>query len=85
MDLVCFTKCLTVQRHAAALEDEYRRMECPADLQTINVSFTQLASSSENKQANLTMSEQQSQSSDGSGQIPHDSLKSLSVMKILKL
>ncbi|KAL3998353.1 Ubiquitin-conjugating enzyme family protein [Acanthocheilonema viteae] len=75
----------SLKRHAAALEDEYRRMECPADLQSINVSLTQQANISENiQQANLT-DEDQPQSSDDSVQIPHDSLKSLSVMKILKL
>ncbi|EJD76030.1 ubiquitin-conjugating enzyme family protein [Loa loa] len=67
----------SLKRHAAALEDEYRRMECPADLKSTSASFIQ--------QASLMINEQQSQSSDGSGQIPHDSLKSLSVMKILKL
>uniref|UniRef100_A0A158Q7N3 UBIQUITIN_CONJUGAT_2 domain-containing protein n=1 Tax=Elaeophora elaphi TaxID=1147741 RepID=A0A158Q7N3_9BILA len=73
----------SLKRHAAALEDEYRRMECPADLQSI---LTQQADISENlQQANPTTSEQQPQNSDSSAQIPHDSLKSLSVMKILKL
>ncbi|CAG9531988.1 unnamed protein product, partial [Cercopithifilaria johnstoni] len=75
----------SLKRHAAALEDEYRRMECPADLQNINVSLAHQASISENIQADLTMGEQQPQGSDDSAQIPHDSLKSLSVMKILKL
>lgn len=83
-NLICFTE-LIVQRHAAALEDEYRRMECPADLQNTNLSPTRRANIPENIQADLTMNEQQAQSPDDPVQIPHDSLKSLSVMKILKL
>uniref|UniRef100_A0A0R3QJP8 UBIQUITIN_CONJUGAT_2 domain-containing protein n=1 Tax=Brugia timori TaxID=42155 RepID=A0A0R3QJP8_9BILA len=75
----------SLKRHATALEDEYRRMECPTDLQDVNVSCTQQTSISENmQQANLTISEQQLQSLNGSGQVPHN-LKNLSVMEILKL
>ncbi|VDN82160.1 unnamed protein product [Brugia pahangi] len=76
----------SLKRHATALEDEYRRMECPPDLQDVNVSCTQQTSISENmQQVNLTMNEQQLQSLNGSGQVPHDNLKNLSVMEILKL
>lgn len=77
---------MTIQRHAAALEDEYRRMERPSDVESINTLPTQQANISQNNQQPiLTMNEQEPQSSADSAQIPHDSLKSLSVMKILKL
>ncbi|KAM3721402.1 Baculoviral IAP repeat-containing protein [Dirofilaria immitis] len=75
----------SLKRHAAALEDEYRRMECPVDIQNINASLIQQISISENKRKKPTVNEQQSQIADASEQIPHDNLKNLSTMKILKL
>ncbi|VDK73717.1 unnamed protein product [Litomosoides sigmodontis] len=76
----------SLKRHAAALEDEYRRMECPPDVESINALPAQQSNISENNQQSvLTASEQEPQSSVDSTQIPHDSLKSLSVMKVLNL
>ncbi|VDK62166.1 unnamed protein product [Onchocerca ochengi] len=67
----------SLKRHAAALEDEYRRMECPLDLQSINLPLSlQVSISETTKQTNLTINEQ-SQITDVSEQIPHDNLKSL--------
>uniref|UniRef100_A0A915PSQ5 UBC core domain-containing protein n=1 Tax=Setaria digitata TaxID=48799 RepID=A0A915PSQ5_9BILA len=61
----------SLKRHAAALEDEYRRLECPAGLQEISVLSNQQTNISKNIQASQKASEQQPRSPDTPEQIPH--------------